>query len=172
MLLCFVAFGFSCKEETEVPSEETLVEDPKEPENPSEPTDPNEPGEVTPVEVKYEISFVVDGVTVKTDSVLENTMPTPPSDVTKAEDDNYTYEFSGWNPDIGFAKHDQVYVAKFNQIEKKLKFSSLEGLKLSILGDSISTYYNGDDEPSSYYHEKNQFYYPLYCKEINSYNKT
>ena len=170
LLLLFLAlFIFACKEEQKEPNkDDDSFVDPGNQGDPGEPGNQGDPKE----DVKYEISFMVEGVCVKKDDVLENTMPVAPTNVEKAEDDNYIYEFDGWNPTIEVATKDQTYVAVFKQIEKELKFSSLEGLKVSILGDSISTFYNGDDEPSSYYHNTNDFYYPLYCKEINSYDKT
>ena len=172
VLLFLFVFVLACNKEEpkEQKPDDNTEEQTDEPNNPGE--ENNNPIDNQPAEVKYEITFMVDDVVIKKDNVLENTMPSLPNDVTKADDDNYTYEFIGWEPEVIVARKDQIYVAKFSQTEKELKFSSLEGLKVSILGDSISTFYSSDDEPSSYYHEKNDFYYPLYCKEINSYDKT
>ena len=185
LLLVVLCFGFlACKEQEKEPSSDPdninqNTEDPNTNPSEGEPNeedpkeeDPNEKEPETPKEVKYKIDFVVDGVIFESLEVLENTMPKPSYDGAKAEDDLYTYEFLGWSPDLEKATRDATYTAVFKNTEKGLKYSTLDGLKLSILGDSISTFYSGSEEPSSYYHTENTYYYPLYCKEVNSYSKT
>ena len=133
---------------------------------------PSETPTPTVIEVKYTIVFRVNEVDLVIQEVLENEMPNVPTDTLSYSDDQYDYNFIGWEPSVTVATQDQVYVAKYEKVAKKLIYSSLDGLKLSILGDSISTYYNNDNEPSSYYHSDNTYYYPKYCKEIDSYTKT
>ena len=47
-----------------------------------------------------------------------------------------------------------------------------KGVKISILGDSISTFYSSSSEVNSYYSENDTYYYPKYCSVINTYTKT
>lgn len=60
----------------------------------------------------------------------------------------------------------------YSVITLKPKLPDFKNLKISILGDSISTFYKADSEVNSYYSEDNSFYYPRYCSVINSYTKT
>ena len=57
-------------------------------------------------------------------------------------------------------------------ITLKPKTEDYKNLKISILGDSISTFYKDGSEVNSYYSGDNTFYYPRYCSVINSYTKT
>ena len=49
---------------------------------------------------------------------------------------------------------------------------SYEGLKVSVVGDSISTFYSATSEVNSYYHGTNEFYYPIYSATVKSYTDT
>ena len=49
---------------------------------------------------------------------------------------------------------------------------SLEGLKVSIMGDSISTFYADGSVMNSYYGGENQFFYPRYSTTIKTVDKT
>ena len=60
-----------------------------------------------------------DGSILKTDHVNEGTMPsydgiTP----TKADDEQYTYTFTGWSPEVHKADKDEDYIAKFSSTAK------------------------------------------------------
>ena len=61
-----------------------------------------------------------DGVVLETDnSVAKGAMPSYDGDEpTKPEDDDYTYTFSGWNPDLKPVDGDITYVAKFSSVQK------------------------------------------------------
>ena len=52
-----------------------------------------------------------DSSTVKTQTYHYNDTITPPDDPTKAEDDDYTYEFTGWNPSITLVTENCTYKA-------------------------------------------------------------
>ncbi len=52
------------------------------------------------------------------------------------------------------------------------KLDSLEGLKVSIMGDSISTFYAAGSVMNSYYGGENQFFYPRYSTTIKTVDKT
>ena len=43
---------------------------------------------------------------------------------------------------------------------------------ISILGDSLSTFYSEDAALTSYYHGDNEFYYPRYSQTIKTVEKT
>ena len=78
------------------------------------------------LDVYHEISWQMpDGTILKTDSVLENTMPvydgtTPYINPTDLE----TYTFTGWTPTIAEATENQVYIATFEtQVIEKPTFN-------------------------------------------------
>ena len=50
--------------------------------------------------------------------------------------------------------------------------TSLNGLKVSILGDSISTFYAAGSSVNSYYGQENRYYYPIYSSTIKTVDKT
>lgn len=75
------------------------------------------------------------------------------------------YIFTGWDKDFMYLTEDVTITATY----KKLV---LEGTKVSILGDSISTFYSPDSSMNSYYSGTNEFYYPLYSSEVKSVEKT
>ena len=65
------------------------------------------------------VSWVVEGETVKTEACKKGEKPeytgaTP----SKAETSRYTYEFSGWTPEISEATEDVTYTAQFTAIGK------------------------------------------------------
>ena len=65
------------------------------------------------------VSWVVEGETVKTEACKKGEKPeytgaTP----SKAETSRYTYEFSGWTPEISEATEDVTYTARFTAIGK------------------------------------------------------
>ena len=71
----------------------------------------------------YTITWEVEGKIVETDNnVEEGTMPEyNGSTPTKAEDDNYYYEFEKWSPELYKVNKDQKYVAVFDQIKKEVE---------------------------------------------------
>ncbi len=50
--------------------------------------------------------------------------------------------------------------------------TSLEGLKVSILGDSISTFYSSSSSINSYYGQEGRYYYPIYSSTVKTVEKT
>ena len=50
--------------------------------------------------------------------------------------------------------------------------TSLEGLKVSILGDSISTFYSSTSTINSYYGQEGRYYYPIYSSTVKTVEKT
>ncbi len=67
------------------------------------------------IEVFYDIIWKMpDGTILRTDSVLEDTLPTADGLTPNLEStDDETYTFTGWTPEITEATQDQVYVATF-----------------------------------------------------------
>lgn len=112
---------------------------------------------------KYTYKFLDDnGNVIKEELVDYGTMPVEPTAPTK---DGYL--FVGWDKAISEVVEDVTYTAKFSE-----PITSLEGKKLSILGDSISSFYLQGSEMNSYYSGENQFYYPLYSATIKTVDKT
>jgi hypothetical protein len=73
---------------------------------------------------KYKVTFVdEDGTELK--AATEYTYGTKaadiakPADPTKAEDEKYTYEFSGWSPEISDVINNATYKATYKAVEKK-----------------------------------------------------
>lgn len=84
------------------------------------PTPTPDPGPgPTPKPTYYSIIFNdEDGTKLATVDTLEGTVPVYPYDnPTKADDDEYTYEFSGWDPELVPATKDTVYTATYSKTE-------------------------------------------------------
>ena len=65
------------------------------------------------------VSWVVEGETVKTEACKKGEKPEYTGEVpAKAETSRYTYEFSGWTPEISEATEDVTYTAQFTAIGK------------------------------------------------------
>lgn len=85
-----------------------------------------EPSE--PEEVFYEISWVVEGETIKKDSVKKGDMPvyegeTPVKEATA----EHTFSFSGWTPEIVVAVADASYTAVFSEAVREYTIIFMEG---------------------------------------------
>ena len=122
---------------------------------------------------QYTYKFVdEDGTVLKEETVDYGTMPVAPSDPTKEATDEFEYKFIGWDKKLSKVVDDIVYTAVYEEIEIKDEITSLEGLKISFLGDSISTFYAEGSEMNSYYGGENQFFYPRYSHSIKTVNLT
>lgn len=94
------------------------------------------------------------------------------------KDSDKYYRFLGWfdqetNEQFDFDKS----VTKNIILEPRydiynLEETTLEDATISFLGDSISTFYDGSNNPQSYYGGHNQFYYPIYSATVKSYADT
>lgn len=80
----------------------------------------NEEKPVDPVEKEFNISWVVDGETVKTTKVKEGAVPEFGGEPTKENDANYIYTFSKWVPEIVAAVEDATYTAEFTKKSTRL----------------------------------------------------
>lgn len=117
---------------------------------------------------KYLIKFLnEDNTEISSSEVEYGAMPTIPADVKKPGDTNNEYKFIGWDKEVTVVTKAETYIAVFRG-----KITSLEGLKLSILGDSISTFYAAGSEMNSYYSGENQFYYPRYSATVKTVDLT
>jgi len=101
---------------------------------------------------KYVINFVLeDGTELQSSEVEYGTMPVYEGTPEKAEDDTYTYEFTGWDVEIVAVTGAATYTAQFNPVYKaySVKFLNADGKTLSEKAD----YHFGDevvvpDDPS------------------------
>ena len=96
-------------------------------------------------------------------------MPEAPENPVKPADGDTVYKFVGWDKKVVSVTEDVVYTAVF---EEDVPVTSLDGLKVSILGDSISTFYKEGSEMNSYYTGTNEFYYPTYSASIKTVDLT
>ena len=123
-----------------------------------------------PDPVLYTLTFDVNGGNALAESTITAeagaaiTLPTPTKE---------GYNFAGWlfegaifnetlMPEVNL-----TLVAKWEEIK-----ATIAGKKVSILGDSISTFYAEGSEMNSYYSGENQFYYPRYSATIKTVDLT
>ena len=122
---------------------------------------------------KYTYKFVdFDGTVLKEEEVEYGTMPVAPADPERASDEKRTYTFIGWDKVIEAVTGNVVYTAEYKATVKEIKYTDLTGKKVSILGDSISTFYAAGSEMNSYYGQDGRFYYPTYCPDVKTVDKT
>ena len=118
------------------------------------------------IKKQYTYKFVDDeGNVLKQEKVDYGTLPVEPSNVSKDG-----YKFAGWDKEIVPVVGNVTYTAKFTKIETTTQ--TLDGKIVSILGDSISTFYAAGSEMNSYYNSENTFYYPLYSASIKTVDLT
>ena len=117
------------------------------------------------VKREYTYKFLdYDGSLIKEAKGEYGTLPVEP-EVPKREG----YKFIGWNKEVSEITGDVEYTAVYKEVES---ITSLEGLKVSILGDSISTFYAEGSVMNSYYDGENEFFYPRYSSTIKTVEKT
>ena len=118
------------------------------------------------IKKQYTYKFIDDaGNILKQETVDYGVLPIAPTNVNKTG-----YKFIGWDKDIIPVVEDVVYQAKFKKIETSNP--TLNGKIVSILGDSISTFYAPRSEMNSYYSAENTFYYPTYSASIKTVDLT
>ena len=66
-------------------------------------------------------TFMVEGTQVAQVEVNKGETPTAPADPNKAEDDENTYDFAGWEPALGAINQDTTYTAKFTATPKPVE---------------------------------------------------
>ena len=75
------------------------------------------------------------------------------------------YTFIGWDKEFMYLTEDTTIQAQYQELV-------LEGSVVSILGDSISTFYDSQSSVNSIYSGTNQFYYPIYSTTVKSAEQT
>lgn len=116
----------------------------------------------------YSVKFInYDDSLIIEQKVEYGKKPTAPSNPTRPSSNGKTYTFKGWDQEIIEVTGNMTYKAIYDEAS-----FSLDGLKLSILGDSISTFYVEGSEMNSYYNGENQFYYPTYSSTIKTVDLT
>ena len=129
--------------------------------------------EYSKVKNQYTYKFInFDDTLLKEETVDYGTMPVAPEDPIKEATAEFEYEFVGWDKDLSKVVEDVVYKAVFEEKKIAVEITSLDGLKISFLGDSITTFYAAGSEMNSYYGGENQFYYPRYSTSIKTVNLT
>ena len=133
--------------------------------------------EVEDVAKSYNVKIYFQNKLIFNDKVLEGTKILD-IDLSKAIEAKFNYEIKEVYTDKSFdnsistrskvIEDLELYVV----IKLKPKIEDYKNLKISILGDSISTFYKAGSEVNSYYSGENTFYYPRYCSVISSYQKT
>lgn len=133
--------------------------------------------EVENVTKAYKVKIHFNGKVIFDGSVIEGTRLMD-IDLSNKIDSKFTYELEKMYLDKDFKDSINIRTKVIEDLEVycvitlKPKLEDYKNLKISILGDSISTFYKTDSEVNSYYSEDNSFYYPRYCSVINSYTKT
>ena len=94
-------------------------------------------------EVKYKVTWVSDGKTLKEDEVLQNTIPTYTGETPiKESTAKYSYTFTGWSPQITACNSDITYTAVFEEVINKysIVFDSNGGSNVeSITADYMTS---------------------------------
>lgn len=123
-------------------------------------------------EVTYEIEYVIVGAIGPN---LDHTYSNKKTLVLKTPY-KCGYQFIGWYYEGDFSGERVFEIPAGTEGDLRLysrwKKFNLEGAKVSILGDSISTFYDSSSEINSNWNGKNEYYYPLYNKEIKAYTDT
>ena len=82
------------------------------------------------VKRKYTVKFLNhDESVLKEESVEYGSLPTAPATPTKADTDEFSYEFVGWDKEVVAVTGDVTYTAKFEQTKRKYtyKFVNFDG---------------------------------------------
>ena len=84
----------------------------------------------------------------------------------------YDYTFLGWTVDKEsgvlfdfdlFVTSDLYLYPVYTKVKKDIDFNNM---KVSFLGDSITTFYSPNSAVNSYYNQTNQYYYPTYSSTV------
>ena len=114
---------------------------------------------------QYTYKFIdSNGTVLKEETVDYGTLPIEPDQPSKEG-----YEFTGWDKEVSKVTDNIEYHATYKEKEE---IASLDNLVVSILGDSISTFYKADSPVNSYYSGENQFYYPIYSSTVKTVDLT
>lgn len=93
-------------------------------------------------------------------------------------DGKYNYTIKDWYKDPEFTQVFKLTrtvtmdMDLYPKVTATPIIASQEGLTVSILGDSISTFYASNSEINSYYGGNNQYYYPIYSSTVKTAKET
>ena len=125
---------------------------------------------------KYNVTFYDENNEEITTVEVEKGSKTQSLNIKKDDDDMYTYQLSGWmlknGQEFDFNTAVEADLKLYPKFKRTPLYTNLTGKVVSIMGDSVSTFYKDGDKNNSYYHGDNEFYYPRYCAAINESSKT
>ncbi len=119
---------------------------------------------------KYKVVLYNEDYTLYDTLLVEkgSTFTTPT--LSKEDDDYYTYTFDKWYlndyTEYDFSKPLTSDIQMIPHFFASPKEFSLEGKRLSIMGDSMSTFYSATSDMNSYYSGNDEFYYPKYSSNF------
>lgn len=97
---------------------------------------------------KYLIVFQdEDGTELKRDNVEYGEMPIAPTDPTKPEDEEYTYTFAGWTPEIVVVTKDTTYTATYEAAPKSQGIEDINADEIAprkVMIDNVIYILRGD----------------------------
>ncbi len=113
-----------------------------------------------------------DGTVLKEETVEYGTNIVAPNNPSKDSDENYEYTFTGWDKEFSTITENITITAIYEKTPIVKEFQSLDDKVISFLGDSITTFYKEGSLVNSYYTSDGTYYYPKYCSEIDTVDKT
>ena len=125
---------------------------------------------------KYSITFYDEDKVEITTNMVEKGSYAKALNITKDADSMYSYKLKSWclinGEEFDFSASVDKDVKLYPKFERVPVYFNTTGKKVSIMGDSVSTFYKANDKNNSYYTGDNEFYYPRYCAAIDSSSKT
>lgn len=86
------------------------------------------------------------------------------------------YKFIGWYYESNFSGERIYSIPKGTEgnitLYSKWQRFTLESSTISFLGDSITTFYDPNSQVNSLYKDTNQYYYPIYSKDVKQVEQT
>ena len=125
---------------------------------------------------KYLIRFFNEDNSINAEIKVEKGNKAGKITLSKEDDALYSYSFDGWYLEDGTKYIFNDPVTK--DINLYPRFSATphnfdtKNKTISIIGDSISSFYSSSSELNSYYTGTNEFYYPTYSSTVKTVDKT
>lgn len=125
----------------------------------------------------YQVSFY-NGNNVITTQRVQSEEKIEELDLSSMNEEIYQYEVAGYYQDQEYQStfQKQTKITDDTAIYVKLTIrptaTSCNRMKISILGDSISTFYAEGSELNSYYTGNDEFYFPKYSATVKTYTAT